>query len=415
MRILLLLAESPLPLTNGVRLRTYHLLSALVRKHEISLLSFYHSTEDMEGLKQMASRVAHVEAVRGVDHASFLDYVRGSISPTPFYVERGKGKDMQVALARQLESHEYDLLFVSDVRMAHYAIPYRSIPRLIDACDASSLSYRRGFYRTTHLLQRIHFLQLWLKMQRYESKMYSLFDLCTVVSPVDAATLQKNVSGLNVAVVPNGVDSGYFRPGECVLEREASLIFVGRLDYPPNVDAVRHFVNHIFPHVRRQVPSAHFVIVGRNGSQESLGLRGAANVEVVGAVPDIRPFVWENTAFVCPLRFGSGVKNKVLEAMAMAKPVVGTPIACEGLDLVPGEHIMVASSTADTVGSIIDLFSDSQKRVQLGLRAREVVETKYSWAAAADRLDALIEEVVARWTKLELRYPAFTPSRKWNV
>lgn len=410
MRILLLSSDTPLPITNGIRLRTYHLFSRLSRKHEITLLTFYRSPEDLEGLRQLAGQVVRTRIVRGVNRSTFLDHLKGCLSPTPFFVERVRSRDMQEALARELEECDYDLLFVNDLRMAHYAASYRSIPRVIDACDALSLLFRRAFHTSTHLRQRINFLQLWLKTRRYEVEMYSKFDLCTVVSPVDGASLQKSRPDLKIAVVGNGVDTTHFHPADIEADGSCALVFVGVMDYPPNVDAVRHFANDVFPEVRQRVPSARFLIVGRSGSQETLGLRGAANVEIIGTVPDVRPFVWQSAIFICPMRFGSGVKNKVLEAMAMAKPVVGTPLAYEGLEVVSGEHVVAASEACGLAESIIDLLSNEEKRRELGRKARKLVETKYSWQSAADRLDSLLENVVADWKERHSLWPSAAQS-----
>ncbi len=399
MKVLFLSSDSPLPIIDGMRLRTYHLLSRMAQKHEITLLSFYRSIEDQAGLKQLADLMERTSSIPGVHRSSLMDYVKGSLSPMPFYVERSKSNAMQEIVSWELESCHYDLVFVNEMRMAHYVVPYGSVPRVIDAIDAFSNLYRRAFCTAKSLGRRAHYLQLWLKTQWYETRTYNRFDLCTVVSPVDAVVLRKNIPDLNVAVVPNGVDVSYFHPAEAVSEDNNTLVFVGVMDYPPNIDAVQYFANDILPLVRQKVPSVRFLVVGRNGSLEALGLQNTNDIEVTGAVPDIRAYVWQSAVFVCPMQFTSGVKNKVLEAMAMAKPVVGTPLAYEGLDVVPGEHVLSASTAQGFADSIVDLLSRRQRRVEIGRKARELVERRYSWQTAGDQLDVLLQMTAAEWRK----------------
>ena len=183
-------------------------------------------------------------------------------------------------------------------------------------------------------------------------------------------------------MVPNGVDTDYFKPMS-VSSGKLSVIFTGGMAWHPNVDAVLYFYSEILPIVKKSVPELEFYVVGMNPVKAVRDLAADKSVVVTGFVPDIRPYLAQSAVVVCPLRISFGIKNKVLEAMAMGKPVVGTPPSYDGIDVSYGRDAIVARDPAEFAAKVVDFLKDGRMRAEIGQNAREFVEKKYSWERRA--------------------------------
>ncbi|MBI3287335.1 MAG: glycosyltransferase, partial [Chloroflexi bacterium] len=178
-------------------------------------------------------------------------------------------------------------------------------------------------------------------------------------------------------------------------QRDGSLVFTGKMDFRPNVDGVLWFFERVWPRVREQLPEARFVVVGRNPSPRLRALRVDPRAVVTGTVPDVRPYLRQAQLYVVPLRMGGGTRLKVLEAMAMGKPIVSTSLGCEGIDLIPGRELIVADRAEDFSQWVIDLWQDEWRRRELARRARQLVEERYDWRGIAPRLEAAYLEATS--------------------
>ncbi|MBI4320993.1 MAG: glycosyltransferase [Chloroflexi bacterium] len=400
MKILLVAPQCPLPLLNGIRLRTFHLFSRLSQRHDIALLTFA-SRDDRKQLPALREVFSEVHLVPEVYRSSIQDYAIGALSTVPFYVKRMECAEMGFQVKRLLSSGRYDIVHVSDARMAGYLVGYPGQAKVVDACDCLALLYRRAFSQARNLSERLNYLQLWIKTRAYESQVYTKFDRCIVVSRADAEALRASSPSLAPKVVPNGVDTDYFRPSPRALINQGptgdvvpdSFVFVGVMNYAPNVDAARYFAAEILPKVAYELPSASFRMVGRTPTKEVFDLLAASNVHLFDDVDDIRPHVLKSAVFVCPLRVGAGVKNKLLEAMAMGKPVVATTLACEGLEVRPGQELLVADDANDFAESCVGLVQRPDKGAEMADRARLLVERRYSWQLGVEALEATLAEV----------------------
>jgi glycosyltransferase involved in cell wall biosynthesis len=221
-------------------------------------------------------------------------------------------------------------------------------------------------------------------------------DRVVTVSAIDREILLREAPGLEVDIVPNGVDLDWFdTSGGSESARRPSAVFVGKMDYRPNVDAVRWFCREILPLVKSRVPAFVFTICGNDPVESVLALGKIEGVVVTGRVPDTRPYLEDAAVAVVPLRAGSGTRLKVLEAMAMGRPVVSTPIGAEGLDVVSGEDFAEADSPNEFAARIIDLLDNPDERERLGRAGRDLVEASYGWPAVVARLERVYEELLS--------------------
>jgi glycosyltransferase involved in cell wall biosynthesis len=231
-----------------------------------------------------------------------------------------------------------------------------------------------------------------LKLRHFEAKLLRTAHTTVAVSANDAASLRALVPEAHIEVAANGVDTLYFSPTPSIPEDDALLVFTGKMDFRPNVDAVTWFCAEVWPLVRRSRPEARFAIVGRDPAPRVRELAALPGVTVTGAVDDVRPWVAMAGVVVAPLRVGGGTRLKVLEAMAMAKALVATTMAVEGLDLDVGHEVALADAPGEMARRILALQGDPAARAAMGAAARRRAEFQYRWEQVGWKMEALIRQ-----------------------
>ncbi|MFH0352563.1 MAG: glycosyltransferase family 4 protein, partial [Chromatiales bacterium] len=213
-------------------------------------------------------------------------------------------------------------------------------------------------------------------------------------SRLDSTRLRETMPELNVTETPNGVDIDYFHPTVAAQELN-SLVFAGNLSWYPNSAAMLYFADHVWPLLRNAVPGIVMNLIGAHPPERLKALAASdPNFRVHGFVPDVRPHINSAAVYVCPIMDGGGTKLKVLDALAMGKPLVANPVACEGIEVVDGETVLFAERPADYVGHIATLLRNPSERMRMGARARSLVETSYSYAGIGRKLARAMEECV---------------------
>jgi glycosyltransferase involved in cell wall biosynthesis len=266
------------------------------------------------------------------------------------------------------------------------------IPTVIGIHDSRRLRARE-FRRLTR--NPGVWLRAWLierEESAFERRWLPGTDACIVLSEDDRGEVARYLGSTRVHVVPNGVDVAHYefrRAGH-----PGRIVFTGNFAWPPNVDAARRFATAIFPLIRRERPTAEFVIAGAAPVAAVRALGGIAGVRVTGTVPDLRPQIWTATVYVSPLRAGFGVKNKILEAMALGTPIVATSRSLSGLDdLVPGTHLLHADSDEEIAAAVQRLLNEPALADHLAGNARRLVEQRYTWEAVTARYEAVLSAV----------------------
>jgi glycosyltransferase involved in cell wall biosynthesis len=234
----------------------------------------------------------------------------------------------------------------------------------------------------------------WGKLQRFEARAIAQATAVTVVSHDDAVMLQHLVPQCVATVIPNGVDTTYFAATDvtAIDYPRPTVVFSGTLDYRPNVDAVRWFVNAVMPLLRQQIPAIDFVVVGRRPTAELQAMHAAGVVQLTGEVADTRPYLCGAAVYVVPMRIGGGVRLKLLEAMSLALPIVSTTLGIEGIDEFPTHCCRLADTPAAMAQAIGDIIM--QRTVVSG--ARDFVVAHYDWQVIIPRFTALLESVVSQ-------------------
>jgi polysaccharide biosynthesis protein PslH len=332
----------------------------------------------------------YCEEVHPVFPDQLSPYVRGVLSlPTrvPLSVSYSMSRELNSVIRSLLRKSKYDLIHTEFIRAAQYTAHVDSEPKIFDAVDCLTLAYGRALKnRHTHILHRALALEEWLKMRYYEPWVLRFFNHAIVTSPMDQACLEGN--GINVDVVPNGVDLEYFHWHDSE-KKDNSLVFLGKMDYYVNIDSINHFYKYIYPLIQSEQPKISLTIVGYNPTRSILALSKDPSIEVTGGVPDVRPYLARAVVAIAPMISGSGIQNKILQAMAVGTPVVTTSLACQALQVTNGEHLLVADQPEEFAEAVTGLLKDKALQKKLSTNARRYVEEFHNWDTIGAQLEGI--------------------------
>ena len=377
MKILLLASRLPYPLHNGEDLRVFHFAKYLSQHHELHLLAYDSGLPSAPEVACYFSRIHTVETPtrNGSDH-QLMSRLMHSFSPDHMYFFDPR---ISSGLSHLLKQDHFDLVWIPAWQMIPYSRDIGEVPVFIDIMDDGILELARELRSCGSLKEAGLIVKKLLVTYRFERKYFRRAALCCLASERDAEVLRWVCPNTKQVVIPNGVDSEYFKPLG-LGEDFPSLVFEGNMSFSPNVDAVLYFCREILPLIWKQVPKAKFCIVGKDPVPEIRALAGD-RITVTGYVDDVRPYLDRASVFVCPLRKGAGIKNKVLQAWAMAKPVVATSIALGGLRAQNEHNIVIADGPPAFAQQVVRLIGDRALREELGRKARETVVKHHSWEA----------------------------------
>jgi sugar transferase (PEP-CTERM/EpsH1 system associated) len=406
MRILWVKVGGLWPPDRGGRLRSYHLLSELSRRHRVTLVTTHGPGDDPHGLW---NALAGCERILSFPHgmakhwsARFVVALAGSwLSGLPVDLWRARVPALRREVRRLMARGRPDVC-VADFLAATPNVPlYGPVPVALFEHNVEYMIWHRLCRTEPRWWRRALLQQEWRKMRRWEARQCARAGVTVAVSATDREEIARLAPAARVREVPTGVDLEYFSPNGAPTA-PGRLVFTGSMDWYPNEDAILHFIDAILPAIRREVPEVSLAVVGRNPTARLRAAASAAGVHVTGTVQDVRPFVAESEVYVVPLRVGGGTRLKIFEALAMGKAVVSTSIGAEGLPVIPGEHFLRADEAAVFARAVVTLLRRSADRRRLGLAGRALVEARYSWAEAARRLEAHLEEAASRGAEAEI-------------
>ena len=390
--ILLLAHRIPYPPDKGDKIRSWRLLRHLADHYRVHLAAFVDDERDfahadfLSGLCESCALIP-LDPVRA-RFRSLSGFLSGEPLSFAYYRDRAMSEAVDEMRRRPLS---FEIAFSST--MAPYiATPVGERPRIVDLCDADSEKWRQ-YAPTSGFPMSLVYGREGEKLAAAETAIVNWADHSFAISEAEAAIFNERADAArDVDWWINGVDSSYFNPqGEFVGDAEpADVVFVGAMDYRANIDAVLFFVREVWPLVRKEKPDASFVIVGANPTPEIQRLDGEAGVRVKGRVDDVRPWIAASTLSVAPLRIARGVQNKVLEAMAMEKPIVATTDAATGISCTNGEDLFIADEPGEFARAVLALLDAPARRKEIGAAARQRILKDYDWGQVMKRLDAAL-------------------------
>ena len=408
-RLLLLVHRIPFPPNKGDKIRSYHLLRHLAARHEVYLGAFVDDPQDWQYEAELARLCKQVKLV-GLDPgkrklASLSGLLTGDALSVPYY----RNAELQRWVDDTIASQGIDKAVVFSSTMAQFVSGpgHAGLRRIADLCDVDSDKWRQYAQGKRPPMRWVYAREA-RTLLAYERKVAREFDATLFVTQAEAELFKRLApeSAAKVGHFDNGVDTGYFDPDQAFespyapVESESGgatpapggatprapvAVFTGAMDYWANVDAVKWFADEVWPKVRTAVPSARFFIVGSKPGPEVKALETVPGIHVTGRVPDVRPYLAHADLAVAPLRIARGTQNKVLEALAMARPVVCTPAAAAGLSVPASEAFRIEEDPAAYAQAVLALFGHGPHR-----EGREQVIRGYSWDANLAAIDALL-------------------------
>jgi sugar transferase (PEP-CTERM/EpsH1 system associated) len=400
MNILWTKAGGLLPLDSGGKIRSFHILRELARNHRVTYFGF-HAEQENAAQRELEHIFDGVICVplhlpKAKSASELLEYAGGVFSSQPYNIRKYCRPEVVRELRNLLASSKFDVL-VCDFLVPAGAVPWElPIPKVLFTHNVEALIWKRHYEVAHNPLWKLLSWREWKAMSRAERTYLQKADHVLAVSSTDRDCFAEIIPSSKLTVVPTGVDVEYFRPLDDEIEN--TLVFTGSMDWLPNEDGICYFAQEILPKIRREIPNVKLNIVGRKPSARLQALaRGDVNhIHLTGWVDDIRPHLGQGAVCVVPLRIGSGTRLKIFEAMAMAKAVVSTTIGAEGLPVQHGSEILLADTPDAFAESVVILLRDNARRKTLGRAARELVESKYSWASVARQFALALEKALPR-------------------
>jgi sugar transferase (PEP-CTERM/EpsH1 system associated) len=401
MKILVLTSDIPATSRMSGSPRLFNLGRELSRRHELLLLTPYSSQERSQAFLNdptISGVFTRVEKLPDPPTARWWGQQWHRVHLAGHFETRYRQAEYYRSIRDEIQDlciHEHiDLIYVDLLAMTQYVDPRMNIPAIVDLHDSQTLLWRRMLSTERDWRKRLSAYSALLTAKRIEGRLGRIFDLIVTNSNVDEQVIRGLSTKPKLLTISNGVDMEYFA-ADSILPEADKLVFTGVMGYAPNEDAAMYFAKDIFPLVKAKRPEVKFWIVGNNPSERVKALTAIAGIHVTGKVDDIRPYLRSAAVFVCPLRVGSGVKNKILAAMAMQKAIVATSMSIEGLDLADDREILLADEPQAFAEKVVRLLTDQKAAQQLGSNGLARVRGQYSWAAMGKELETAIQSVMA--------------------
>lgn len=394
LRVVMVDEELPYPPTSGKRIRTLNLTLRLARRHRLTYVC--HRNSDADEARQAAAFFAEygidtVVVPRTIPSKSgacfYVRLAANLLSPLPYSVAAHQSRALRHALAELARRQCVDVWHCEWTPYAEMLHGIATRGRVVMAHNVESIIWQRYRETESNPLRRWYINRQWRKYQRFERRVLGAVEHTVAVSDTDAQRLREDFDVSRVDVVENGVDTAYFQP-QARRRRPERLLFLGSLDWRPNLDAVRLLLEHVFPAVRSAEPSASLCLVGRH-PPEALRRQAARlpGVELYANVPDVRPYLADCGLLVVPLRIGGGSRLKILEALASGTPVVSTRVGVEGLRLEQGQDLTVIEDIDDLIRALIAAIRHPDVLQAQVERGREKVLEQYDWDRLAEQLE----------------------------
>ncbi len=380
----------PFPPNKGEKLRAYHFLKFIAERYSTHLLCHIDEERDLEAAQKIDLPLASIRyhfLPRSKRKQRCLKalFSGGTLTVAYFY-----DRSLQQVFNTLIRKRPIGLVFGSCAPAAEYVFRsgFLGARLLLDFMDVDSEKWRAFSKHTAPPLCWIYALEA-RRLRAYERRIANTFDHVFLVTEAEARLFQRVVAEIEVAVIENGVDLERFHPAHrsSFTKKGPTIVFTGAMDYWPNAEGVIWFAKKIFPKIKQVLPKTRFYIVGKDPTKEVRRLSQIEGVEVTGFVFDIRDYIIMADVCVAPLRLARGVQNKILEAMAMGKPVVATSAAAAGIKALPGRDLLVVDTAEDFAKAVFILLKDSLLAEKIGKAARKQIEEHYSWPKNLSKLE----------------------------
>lgn len=389
MKILVILSRVPWPLEKGDKLRAFNQLKQLSEKHEVILFALNDTTLHPDAITTLKQYCSDIKIVPLSKTRILMNLAQAFFSGLPFQVGYFYFRQAQEELDAFVQKHDPDHIYCQLIRTSEYVKEHTGIKKTLDYMDVFSKGVERRLATAPFYMRPL------LKMEhrrlvKYENKVFGYFDQTTIISEQDRRymPLQEKDS---IEVVPNGVDTDFFKPIERVKKYE--LLFNGNMNYPPNVESVEYLVHKVLPLVMKKYPGIKLLVSGATPSPKVLALQ-SKHVVITGWVEDVRESFAQSRMLVAPMQISIGLQNKLLEAMAMKIPCITSPMSSNAMRAEHGKHLLVASRPEEYAEHIFTVLENKDKVNELTENGYQLVRSHYNWESTTARLERLMLEKI---------------------
>jgi len=392
-RLLIVSAQMPYPVRSGFQARVCNLALAAAAEHDVTVLAY--DVPRGAALPGDALppglRIVTVPFTPPSGLAKRVAQLRGIATATPWATSSVTTPQLTAAVLRIAREREINVVMLESSALAGLPVP-DGLPVILDEHNIEyEVAHRLARGESSPVRRAFHTREA-RRLQRVEQAAWRSADTVLVTSEREASLIRAAYADVRVEVVPNGVDVAAFAPTPDVRPEPGLVVFNGVLDYRPNLDAARWLVEEVWPRVRAAAPTARLVIVGRGSAADRRRLEGDG-VLTTGEVPSVAALLGRAAVIVVPVRMGGGTRLKVVEALAMGRPVVSTTLGCEGIDVADGRHLIVADTPDAVARATVRLLGDAQEGARLGARGRALAVERYAWNVAARGLLATLRRI----------------------
>ncbi len=399
MRILWVKTELLHPVDKGGKIRTYQMLKELKKKHQITYLTLDDGSAEPDALDKATEYADETITIPHTTSAKFtprfyFELASNLVSKLPYSLQKYVSPEMRVKIEKLANPENFDVVVCDFLTPAVNFPANLKVATLLFQHNVEAMIWRRHFEVAKNALKKAFMKMQWRRMVDYEKEACQHFDWVAAVSREDAETMRDDYSIKNVSDVPTGVDTEFFASQKSQKD-EFNLVFTGSMDWLPNEDAIRWFIEDILPLIRRQLPQVSLTVVGRNPFPSLIeSSKKDSSILVTGRVEDVRPFMERGSVYIVPIRIGGGTRLKVYEAMAMELPIVSTTVGAEGLPVKDGEEIFLRDNPQEFAATVVKLLKDKSLAREIGQQAAHTVREKFGWQTVADDFAKLCEKAI---------------------
>ncbi|MEI6695989.1 MAG: glycosyltransferase [Bacteroidota bacterium] len=388
MKLFVVLSRVPYPLDKGDKLRAFNFIRYLSAYHDIYLCCLNENPLHPEAMEKIQPYCKEIHVVKLSKIGIVFNLFKAFFNGKPFQIGYFYSSKAQRQINKLIARIEPDHIFCQLCRMAEY-VKNQHIPKTIDYQDVFSYGVKRRLMTDAFYLQPLLHSE-YKRMLKYEAAVFECFDHKIIISETDR-NLIPHQSKQEIHVLPNGVDIDYYHPSQ--IKKTNDVLFTGNLAYPPNIDACQFLVNEIMPLVWAKYPEVKLMLAGANPHVLVKKLQ-SEKVEVTGWVEDMRKCYALSKIFIAPMRIGTGLQNKLLEAMAMQLPSITTPLANDALKAIENEDVLIGDTAEKLAEHIVFLLENENKSNEMALKSLNFVTANFSWKNNIEQLNKIISNTL---------------------
>ncbi|MGB0391572.1 MAG: glycosyltransferase [Salibacteraceae bacterium] len=388
MKVIALLSRIPWPLEKGDKLRAYHHIKVLAKKHEVVLVCLTDTKPHPKAVENLSPFCEEIHFIQLSKIGILWNLATTIFNDKPFQVNYFHQKSAQKKIDKIIEKHLPRHLFVQLIRTAEYVKKYHFLESTFDYMDAFSMGAQRRIDKALPGIKTL--LQIESnRLKKYENSVFNQFDNKTIISANDRELIQHPDKN-EITILPNGVDFERFKSNNNI-EKKYELVFTGNMSYPPNIKAAHYLAMEILPLILKKIPNVKLVIAGADPHASVKNLE-SKNIIVTGWLDNIADAYNEALAFIAPMQIGTGMQNKILEAMAMKVPCITSKLAGDAIGATHEFNILIANTTEDFAAFALQLIKEKELGIQISSNAYQWVKEKYDWNTNGEALLRLLDK-----------------------